>query len=191
MRLTCRALPRGAGERSARTRRPQALRPENCTGRFEGATSHPGRPAAPGVCSPRRRPMLGRFFRLLLALLVSQILLFVLFVVTLGAILSARERDTPVVHRRSVLSLQLTGELPEYPTLPVLPFVNEVPLSQTHVLECLERAARDDRINAVLLELDAPILGWGMACELREALARFRQSGKQVWAHGDYLDEVG
>jgi protease-4 len=136
-------------------------------------------------------PMLGRFFRLLLALLVSQILLLVLFLLVLGAVLSGREGGTQSVHRHSALSLQLSGELVEYPTLPVLPFVNEVPLSQTHVLECIERAGRDDKVDVVLLELDFPLLGWGMAWELRQALARFQETGKQVWARADLYDEVG
>ena len=135
--------------------------------------------------------MLGRFFRLLLALLVSQILLFLLFLVALGAFLMSRDDGPTVVHRHSALGVHLSGELIEYPTLPVLPFVNEVPLSQTHILECIDRARRDEHIDVVLLELDAPILGWGMATELRQALGRFRDSGKQAWVYADYLDEVG
>lgn len=135
--------------------------------------------------------MLGRFFRLLLALMISQILLFFLFLSAIGVVIATHQDRPPVVHRNSALTVTLSGELIEYPTLPVLPFVNEVPVSQMHILESLERAARDDRIDAVLLELDGPILGWGMANELRQAIERFRATGKEVWAYADALDEVG
>ena len=79
---------------------------------------------------------------------MSQILLFFLFVFGLGVLLASHDEGPPVVHRHSALGVQISGELIEYPTLPVLPFVNEVPLSQTHILECIDRAARYDRIDA-------------------------------------------
>jgi protease-4 len=133
--------------------------------------------------------MIGRFLRLFFAIFLSQLLLFFLFL--LGAFLGTRGAGPSVLENNSALWIHLSGELIEYPTLPTLPFVNEVPVSQTAILEQLERAATDSHIEAVLLDLDFPEIGWGMANELREAVQRFRQSHKPVYVWAPVLDEVG
>src|SRR5262245_36843485 len=134
--------------------------------------------------------MLGRFFRLLLAMLVSQILLFLLFGIFLVVLFAPSDEGPPSVKSHSALSVRLSGELIEYPTLPTVPFLNEVPLSQTHILQCLDHAIDDDHIEAAIFDLDFPQLGWGMASELRAAIDRFRGAGKCVYAYADVLDET-
>ena len=42
----------------------------------------------------------------------------------------------------------------------------------------------------VLIDVDAPGIGWGKATELREAILRYRQSGKEAWAYAPVLDEI-
>jgi protease-4 len=145
------------------------------------------------ACYPARRRacMLGRFLRLFLAIFLSQLLLFFLFLFLVGAFIGTRGAGPIVVQDNSVLWIHLSGPLIEYPTLPTLPFVNEVPVSQTAILEQLERAANDSHIESVFLDLDFSELGWGMANELRQAIQRFRQSHKPVYVWAPVLDEVG
>ena len=46
----------------------------------------------------------------------------------------------------------------------------------------LDRAAADDELAGLFLEIDSPTLGWGKLHEIREAIARVRASGKTVVA---------
>lgn len=50
------------------------------------------------------------------------------------------------------------------------------------VLERLDKAAKDDSLAGVLLELRSPEIGLGKVNELRAAIARVRKSGKKVYA---------
>lgn len=51
------------------------------------------------------------------------------------------------------------------------------------IVERLDKAAKDDRVKAVLLSIEAPDLGRARADELRAAIARIRKAGKPVAAH--------
>ncbi len=131
-----------------------------------------------------------RFLRLFLALFFSQLLLLILCLFFLGAMI-AGAKPKGVIESGSVLRVPLMGEIIEYPTLPSVPFLRRTPLSHNAILESLEAAATDDRIDAVVLELDDPLLGWGKASELHQALLRFRESRKPVLAFAPVLDELG
>ncbi len=51
------------------------------------------------------------------------------------------------------------------------------------VVSALDRAAKDDRIKSVLLDVSAFPSGLGKIQEIREAVERFRASKKPVWAY--------
>lgn len=135
--------------------------------------------------------MLWRFLRLFFALFLSQVLLFFVFLFVVGAMVATLAEDEPVLLPHTALVVELYGDVIEYPTLPTLPYLQETPLSQTAILEGLERAAVDSKVDGVLFDLGASTLGWGKATELRGAIERFRGCGKPVWAFGTYLDEMG
>lgn len=135
--------------------------------------------------------MLWRFLRLFFALFLSQVLLLFVFLFLLGATVAMFAEDDPVLVPHTALVIELSGDIIEYPTLPTLPYLRETPLSQTAILEGLERAARDPKIDGLLLDVGYSTLGWGKATELRTALERFRESGKPALAFGTYLDEMG
>ncbi len=58
-------------------------------------------------------------------------------------------------------------------------------------LEVLEEAARDPRIHALLVRVDAPARSWAHAQELRRAIEVFRVSGKPAIAHAQSFSEAG
>lgn len=55
----------------------------------------------------------------------------------------------------------------------------------------LDRAAEDDRIDAVLVKLRWPGYGWAKAEEIRARLERFRESGKPVHAWASVTNDLG
>lgn len=91
----------------------------------------------------------------------------------------------PAVEDGSVLVMELTGNIPE--RAPDDPFSQAFSTRPTHdlrsVTEALEKAAADDRIEAILLRTHGLSVGWGTLEEIRNELMSFKESGKPVFAH--------
>lgn len=55
------------------------------------------------------------------------------------------------------------------------------------ILSNLEKAATDDRIKGLLITNGLMVNGWGKAEEIRNALLRFKESGKFIISYTDYI----
>jgi protease-4 len=89
---------------------------------------------------------------------------------------------------RSYLYLDLNSEIPEQlpSELPTL-LERRAPTLRTLVAG-LDRAAGDAKVTAVVLRVSAlPDAGWGKVQELRDAITRFRKSGKPAYAHIEFV----
>src|SRR3954462_3062268 len=119
-------------------------------------------------------------------LLIIGGILVVLFVVgIIAAALIAERMGRPTVDNNSVLVLKLSGGLPDYvPEEPVAKlFGIQQQQSFSSILTQLRKAKIDNRISAVMLDIDFPQIGWGKADELRDAVKEFKTSGKPVYAY--------
>ncbi len=91
----------------------------------------------------------------------------------------------PSVPDNSVLVLSISGDLPDY--VPEQPLAKAFGINQqqsfSSLLTQLRKAKVDNRIQAVLLDINFPGIGWGKADELRDAIADLRTSGKPVYAY--------
>lgn len=118
-------------------------------------------------------------------LIVGGIIVVVLIVGIIGLILMAESLGRPSVPENSVLVLNVTGDLPDY--IPEDQLAKAIGINQgqsfTGLLTQLRKAKVDNRIQAVLLDISFPRIGWGKAEELREAIKEFKTSGKQVYAY--------
>ncbi len=118
-------------------------------------------------------------------LLLGGIVLALLLVAVIAIIYAVGTMGQPNVAANSVLVLKVSGELPDY--------VAEEPLAKafgiaqtqsfTSLLTQLRKARVDNRIQAVLLDIDFSGMGWGKADEFRDAVKDFRTSGKPVYAY--------
>ncbi|MBK6586813.1 MAG: signal peptide peptidase SppA [Acidobacteria bacterium] len=118
-------------------------------------------------------------------LILGGLLLVLLIVGVIGLVLISRSVGQPNVASNSVLVLKLAGDLPDY--------VAEEPLAKafgiaqaqsfTSLLTQLRKAKVDNRIGAVMLDIDFPGIGWGKADELRDAIKEFKTGGKPVYAY--------
>ena len=102
---------------------------------------------------------------------------FFLFLFVTAALLTARQAP-PYLESNTLLRITLSGEIIEYSTLPEVPVLRRREVTQTDILEALQGAAKDVRIEGLLVDLDNPQMGWGKAFELHQALLEFRESGK-------------
>jgi protease-4 len=86
------------------------------------------------------------------------------------------------------LYLDLQGEISEEPPSSDLGTLFErQPPSLRTLVESLERAADDPRVSAAVLRVSIlPDSGWATVQELRDAVGRFRRSGKPAYAHLEF-----
>ncbi len=81
------------------------------------------------------------------------------------------------------LSLDLAGELPEQPASGLAGLLEARPPSLRTVVEAIDNAATDAKVRGLLLRVGTLEAGWARTAEVRDALVRFRSSGKPSWAH--------
>jgi len=84
----------------------------------------------------------------------------------------------------SYLYLRLEGAIPEEPPADFGSFLEKRPASLRTLMQSLDRAADDPKVRAVVVRVSVlPDSGWGKVQELRDAITRFRKSGKPAYAH--------
>ncbi|HEX5833921.1 MAG TPA: signal peptide peptidase SppA [Pyrinomonadaceae bacterium] len=119
------------------------------------------------------------------ALIIVGILGGLLLVCILGiAVLwIAIRKGEPTIRNNSVLALRVTGSLPDYsPDDPFKKIFGGPDQSLTGLVMQFKKAKVDNRIKAIVLDINMSGVGWGKAEELRDAITDFRSSGKQVYA---------
>lgn len=93
---------------------------------------------------------------------------------------------------RFLVTLHLSGNLDEQsPDDPGARFFQGDPLTVREVVAALERAAKDDRVQGVLVRLADVRMGFGQLQEIRDAVLAFRESGKAAVAFADTFGEFG
>jgi protease-4 len=121
-----------------------------------------------------------------IVLIISAVVLgcFLLGVLGIALLISSLRNRGPRIADNSVLVLSLKGALPDYvPSDPLAKALGAEDNSLTDLLWQIRKAKADNRIKAILLDIDFSSAGWGQADEIRDALMDFRTSGKPVYAH--------
>jgi protease-4 len=96
-------------------------------------------------------------------------------------------KGEPTIHDNSVLALRVVGALPDYtPDDPFKKFFGGPEQSLSGLVLQFKKAKVDNRIKAILLDIDMSGVGWGKAEEIRDAIADFRSSGKPVYAYIEF-----
>ncbi|MGH7550161.1 MAG: signal peptide peptidase SppA [Gemmatimonadota bacterium] len=131
-----------------------------------------------------------RLFLILFSIAAAITLVLVVGFLLLRPLLETRpgaDFDAP-----AILSIELDGLVVERSPPDLLSAQFEgAKVELVDVALSLERAAHDDRIAGVLLQVGAPGYGWAKAEEMRARLERFRESGKFVYAFVSPTNELG
>lgn len=125
-------------------------------------------------------------------LIVAGILFFFVSLASFSLMIASAEKPVSI-SSNSVLVLNTGLIIPEKGTSD--PFSSFDPINFTFtpapgindILKNLEKAAGDEKIKGVLIENGLMINGWGKAEEIRNALEKFRESGKFVISYTDYI----
>lgn len=89
------------------------------------------------------------------------------------------QSEAPAASRVAVIVLK--GSFPEGSPAP--PLFSGIEETLGEAIGRIDQAAKDKKVDAVLLHLKSPSLGWGRINELRAAIDRVRASGKKVSAY--------
>lgn len=128
---------------------------------------------------PKRRIRWGLLIAL--ALIAAVILGGILIVAGLASLAGGK---AVTVKPDSTLVITLDRPLQEPAPDPILTEFFQARIYSVYDLEhALDKAAQDDRIKSVLLEISSFPSGFGKIQELRDSVERFRKSGKPVYAY--------
>lgn len=105
------------------------------------------------------------------------------------AALPVRAEDKPAAKAASntVAVFRLKGAVTETPGETGLLFGSEHAIALKDLVAKLKKAADDGAVKAVVLSLEGAALGTSQIEELRQAMARLRDKGKEIYAHADEL----
>ena len=119
--------------------------------------------------------LLGVLSGFVLAILLALAILLVIVMV---------QSAEPAIPSDAVLEIQLSGPVPEHiPTDFSLEFLESgMPPTLLQIRNAFKKAAKDDRIRAIVLRCGGLTVGWGKAQEIRWAIEEFKESGKPVVA---------
>ncbi len=131
------------------------------------------------------------FLRNLLATILGLFIFFFLLIMLLGGIAASSE-TVPVVEDNSVLILNLDGILSERTVEdPFMEAFGNGPRQTglNDLLFAIENARFDSKIRGIYIRPQYLQAGFASLQEVRDALIAFKESGKFIYAYGDYLSE--
>lgn len=124
---------------------------------------------------------------------IVHVVLFFIFIGAIGAIASFSEK-TVTVKNNSILTIKLEGEILDQTSdnpLDNIDFFSLTPkknLGLNKILSCIQKAAKDSRIQGIYLDLTEIQGNFGALAftqEIRSALQKFKESGKFIYSYSN------
>ncbi|MBQ7222751.1 MAG: signal peptide peptidase SppA [Bacteroidales bacterium] len=135
------------------------------------------------------------FFGSLLGCIAALLLFFLIGMGMLGSAFSSN-KDTSTVASSAVLKIDFNSQVVEHETMGSIGLGNLSQLSQNNAITILDMvkaiqyAETDPAIKFIYMNTDKANLSLAHAEELRDALLRFRQSGKAIVAYGTSFNNL-
>lgn len=134
------------------------------------------------------------FFKIFFATLLALIVVGVLgIVILLGLIGSALSPEKVVISPNGVLVLETSQELSEQKVANPLSMLTKKGDGGTpglfDVIRLVDNAAGDDNIKGIYLKVEGNANGFATNQEFRNALDRFKASGKWIYAYGENMSQ--
>jgi protease IV len=125
-------------------------------------------------------------------IIITTILFFVILLASLSALVASG--DKPVsISENSILVLKAGVEIPDRGNEDPLAGIDIINMTLTptpglnEILRNIEKASSDNKVKGILIENGLLPSGWATTCEIRNALIKFRESGKFIVAYSDYV----
>jgi protease-4 len=135
-------------------------------------------------------------FASMLGFFLTSIIVFFLFFAFFMALVSFTQTEEVSVNDPSILHLRLNYDIPDRSAgLPIQydwgMNTFKRPPGLKEILKTIEKAGRDDRIKGIFLELGEAPSGMATLKEIRRALEKFKETGKFVYAYGNFILQKG
>jgi len=121
---------------------------------------------------------------------VVVLFIFLTFLVVVTSIGGLFEKKPVVIKSNSVLVLNLNSPINEYSgdALSSI-FSGQASLNFYDLLKAIENASADPKIKGLYIRCSGSLFGWAKRAELVEALNKFKQSGKFIYAYLEFGSE--
>lgn len=125
-------------------------------------------------------------------IIISSVLLFIIMLASLSAIVSSGDKAV-AISNKSVLVLKAGVAIPDkgnpnpWSGFDPVSFTFTSTPGLTEILANIRKAEKDDKIKGILIENGLMAPGWATSDEIRNALIKFRETGKFVIAWSDYV----
>jgi protease-4 len=134
------------------------------------------------------------FFASMLAIVVSSVIVFALFIGTIVALVSSASEDQEAkdVKKGSVLVIDLDRRMHEQGeknSLAAFSGENSYSAGLYDALKSIAYAKTDDKVKGILIKLAPSANGWATMQQLRLALVDFKRSKKFVYAYGEAISQ--
>ncbi len=128
-----------------------------------------------------------------LGIVVAFVVITFFTVIFFVAMFASFSPDSTVkVQKETVLKLKLSEFIPELTDnkpSSTFEFSKKDKLGYRSLIEAVKHAAADDKIIAIQMELNRPVLNVTAASQLNEELRNFSNSGKPIFVHGTYFTQ--
>ena len=139
-----------------------------------------------------------KFIKYVFATMVGIFLFFFVgFLIIAGMVASASKTKSPSVESNTVLKLDLNYKIPEKSVSnPFASFdFNSMKSKKTmglyEICETLKKAAKDDKIKGIYMEMGVNPNGLATLEVLRSQLKEFKKSGKFIYSYGEMVSQKG
>lgn len=134
-----------------------------------------------------------KFLKLVLATLVGQvILLLIVVLIGLNAISGLKKEEIKTIDSNAILLLDFKSIITDRSPSEEMEFIGQLsgessaPMGLLDIINKIDAAAKDSRIKGIFMDFTVFGAGFAKAEELRNALEKFKSSGKFIYAYSDY-----
>lgn len=125
---------------------------------------------------------------------LSVLLIGLLIIFTIVAIVANGVEKPAALERGTVLHIDLSGAIVDYPSTPSLEDMlagrGAMPTPLSDIVGAIDIASSDSKIDGILLTCSGGLSAGLAQCEeIMAALRRFQDHGKWVWAYGDNYEQ--
>jgi protease-4 len=137
------------------------------------------------------------FFASILGTLTALGVFFVLVLLIISGFASLMNAPSGggSISGNSVLKLDLNGTIldraPTFDELQRVLGLEESTLGLPNIIAAIDKASKHDKIKGISLRADFISAGWAQTRSIRNALLRFKESGKFIYSYGDIYTQKG
>ncbi len=134
-------------------------------------------------------------FASILGVIIGSFLLLFILIGIVSAFTSSASKQEFTLNEKSVFELDINYSIPErtlnnpFEGLNLGGFSNPKSIGLQDILSSIDKASENENVKGILLKAEVSQNSYATLEEIRNALIKFKKSGKFIYAYGEYMDE--